>query len=279
MFEIRTVVVPMDFSERSMAAAQHAVAIAKRFDSQLLFLHVIPRHYLSAADVELGSGAPPPEQIEAARERLISLEPDAFPHPVDTVVLWGDPAKCIEQVVWDRHADLVVMPMHGYGPWRRLLLGSVTAKVLHDLNCPVFSGIHLPDIGAVSAPIYKRVLCAIDVNNYAKTVLQWACGFTRICGSSLSVIHAEKSLQHDTYQRELMRTERREIDRLLETVGCTAEVFVNVADAMEYLPAVARKMDGDVLVIGRSVGEEWMGRLPTQAYALIRESPCPVISV
>jgi nucleotide-binding universal stress UspA family protein len=279
MFEIRTLLVPVDFSERSMAAAEHAAAIAKQFDARLLFLHVIPRHPLSAADAELRSGAPPPEEFEAVRKQMTLLEANVCTRPVDTVVLWGDPARCIEQVVWEHHVDLVVMPTHGYGPFRRFLLGSVTAKVLHDLNCPVFSGIHVPEIGTFSSLPYKRVLCAIDVNDYAETVLQWACGFAQIWGASFSVIHAAKCLELDATQRELMRAERLAIGRLLAAVGCTAEVHIDVANAIEYVPAVAKKTNGDVLVIGRSVGEEWMGRLRATAYALIRESPCPVISV
>ncbi len=37
------------------------------------------------------------------------------------------------------------MPTHGYGPFRRFILGSVTAKVLHDADCPVWTGVHLEE--------------------------------------------------------------------------------------------------------------------------------------
>jgi len=36
-----------------------------------------------------------------------------------------------------------MMPTHGLGGFRRFLLGSVTAKVLHDADCPVWTGVHL----------------------------------------------------------------------------------------------------------------------------------------
>jgi hypothetical protein len=56
-------------------------------------------------------------------------------------------------------------------------------------------------------------------------------------------------------------------------------VQVDAASVVEYVPEVTRQLEGDVLVIGRTVGEEWSGKLRTTAYSLIRESPCPVISV
>ncbi|MGA8595805.1 MAG: universal stress protein [Bryobacteraceae bacterium] len=44
----------------------------------------------------------------------------------------GDPAAAIVKCAQAEQVDLIMMPTHGYGPYRKFLLGSVTAKVLHD---------------------------------------------------------------------------------------------------------------------------------------------------
>jgi len=61
------------------------------------------------------------------------------------VLLKGDPAECIVRVAQENAVDLIVMPTHAHGRFRRFLLGSVTAKVLHDTDCPVLTGVHHED--------------------------------------------------------------------------------------------------------------------------------------
>jgi nucleotide-binding universal stress UspA family protein len=56
-------------------------------------------------------------------------------------------------------------------------------------------------------------------------------------------------------------------------------VRVETADVGQFVKDKLDKSDADVLVIGRSRDTGVLGRLRTHAYALIRESPCPVISV
>ena len=48
----------------------------------------------------------------------------------------GEPAREIVDFAAANQVDLVMMPTHGYGPFRQLLLGSVAAKVLHDAHVP-----------------------------------------------------------------------------------------------------------------------------------------------
>ena len=56
---------------------------------------------------------------------------------VRCVVETGDPAAVIIEYAENEKVNLIAMPTHGYGTFRRFLLGSVTAKVLHDANVPV----------------------------------------------------------------------------------------------------------------------------------------------
>jgi hypothetical protein len=76
------------------------------------------------------------------------------PEIVDAARRWG--------------ADLLMMPTHGRGTFRRLLLGSVTAKVLHDLECPVWTDVHSETAPPIEEIHCRRILCAVDLSEQAQ---------------------------------------------------------------------------------------------------------------
>jgi nucleotide-binding universal stress UspA family protein len=226
------------------------------------------------------------QQIEGQMQELIrELGGD---RPIEARLLEGDPAHQIENLAVELGVDLLVMPTHGYGPFRRFVLGSVTTKVLHDVCCPVFTGAHIPHVAPFNRDPYKRIACAIDLREHSETVLRWAWDFARAHEEDLIVIHAAPLLDTggayaewfppDTRQA-LVRAAKEEVNELIEKVGCRAQVNVDSADPIRYVRAVADECYADVLVIGRTGDKSLLGRLRTHSYALIREAPCPVISV
>jgi hypothetical protein len=79
------------------------------------------------------------------------------------VVLEGDPARQIVDYAHEEKVDLIVMPTHGYGPFRQFILGSITAKVLHDADCPVWTGVHLEEAPQVTEPHRSGISCARSI--------------------------------------------------------------------------------------------------------------------
>jgi hypothetical protein len=80
-------------------------------------------------------------QSKEALEKFASESANAV--RAKPVLFDGDPGTVIAEYAKKTACDLIVMPTLGYGPFRRFLLGSVTAKVLHDAPCPVWTGPHL----------------------------------------------------------------------------------------------------------------------------------------
>jgi len=81
------------------------------------------------------------------------------------------------------------MATHGYGPFRRFLLGSVTAKVLHDAACPVWTGPHLEQAPSYRNIGFHRIVCAIDLAQRSRAVLEWAGRFAREFDAELDIVH------------------------------------------------------------------------------------------
>ena len=92
-------------------------------------------------------------RTDQAERDLNAFEPDALAGlNVRRLLLHGDPASKIVELAREEHVDLIAMPTHGYGPFRRFILGSNTAKVLHDADCPVWTGVHIEEARPVAAP-------------------------------------------------------------------------------------------------------------------------------
>jgi nucleotide-binding universal stress UspA family protein len=182
------------------------------------------------------------------------------------------------------------MATHGYGRFRRFIVGSVTAKVLHDADCPVWTGAHMPAVPAVEqashqAPV-KQVVCAVDLSAHSENVLDWAARLAGSFDARLLLIHAIPALapaEEDYYQQDwredLANGAKDQLDRLQQSVGTKAEQLVVAGDAPHTVCAQAEELGADVLVIGRSSESGMLGRLRTNAYAIIRGAHCPVVSV
>ena len=70
-----------------------------------------------------------------------------------------------------------------------------------------------------------------------------------------------------------------ELTRLRQTADCEAEILVEAGDPAQVICKAAGRLGSDALVIGRGSAAGVYGRLRTNAYAIIRQSPCPVVSV
>jgi nucleotide-binding universal stress UspA family protein len=117
-------------------AIPHAASLAERYDATV--------HVLSAADTAVDTLAGPRTGVfsdrlaEAAEERVETVTGKLEAEGVETVgsVVRGDPLDVIENAI-DDGADIVVMPSHTRRGIRRLLLGSVTEKVVRVASVPV----------------------------------------------------------------------------------------------------------------------------------------------
>jgi nucleotide-binding universal stress UspA family protein len=70
-----------------------------------------------------------------------------------------------------------------------------------------------------------------------------------------------------------------EIKKLLEKVPASPEILIESGDAAKMVCSLASRTGADVLVIGRGSAAGVFGRLRANAYSIIRQSPCPVVSV
>jgi nucleotide-binding universal stress UspA family protein len=76
-----------------------------------------------------------------------------------------------------------------------------------------------------------------------------------------------------------MHNAKERVQAVKDCVGSSAEISVVAEDVAYAVCGAAGREKADLVVIGRSVAEGVLGRLRANAYSIIRQSPCPVISV
>jgi universal stress protein A len=144
MTNVRTILVPVDFSEGSLAAVRHARELAAMFNSHLHLLHVTqgPDAPRWAVEVFADQFAPVQEQHRLeALDRLATLIVSQQMNPFQTtgLVRCGSAETVISDYAEEIHADLIVMGLHGDHFIPQLRVGRVVERVLGQVHCPVLT--------------------------------------------------------------------------------------------------------------------------------------------
>lgn len=278
MVPFSKILLPIDFSERCLGAARFSIPLAERFHAEITLLHVeMPQEAYPQSNVE--REIPPEKRL---RDFLVA----AFTHlDVRRILRIGtDVAQEIVQYSREDGSDLIMMPTHGYGAFRRLLLGSTTAKVLYDSSCPVWTGAHLAQGPPAEWINPTTILCAADNDAGSEKALKWASRLASALDADLVLLHIEprltRSEEYDSkeFDEEVVAEANAKMDNLQAAAGTQAQVIIRAGKVPRAVAKAAKDVEADLLVIGRRSDPASEG-LGLNTYGIIRESPCPVVSV
>lgn len=284
---ITNILFPVDFSPSCAAMAAYVKRAGALLGAKVTLLHVFDP--MSHSGLELSVRVPSEiaeEHEEIAQKKLEGFLAKEFPAwEAAKMVVSGDPATEIVKAVRGGF-DLIIMPTHA-GTFRRMLLGSTTAKVLNDVDCPVMTSHHAEKIAP--RPLeHREWLCALGLGEESERVLRFAHRLATEAVGHLKIIHAIQSTDAklpirldllDQIQKKEREEAQEKIDALQKKVGTQATVRIGVGPVKETLVELARASDADMLMIGRSSRPGMSERLRDLTYAVVRDSPFPVVSV
>ena len=287
MEPIKHIVFPFDFSRQGTQAVPFVRAIASKFGAKVTILGVVPPVWNTvSADLPVLVGE---EEVEKERDLQSRLErafsEDLHGVVTERVTTLGDPGLRIVDYAHTHGADLIMMPTHGFGIFRSMLLGSSTAKVLHDAKCPVWTATHAEEQRSPAEP--RTILCAVD-GDAEKSVclMRWAAEFSKRMGAALKLLHVAPlisdwlAIPSERDLQEQVRTEARaKMESLRLSAGVDAPLTVAVGKISDTIVEQARQGGADLIVIGRGSAQSAFGRLRTHVYGIVQQSPCPVLSV
>jgi nucleotide-binding universal stress UspA family protein len=206
--------------------------LAHHFGSEIVMLHVMTEQRHTAGVPGDGPAIAGWDMLaeivrEAGKNHDQSLGPELQGLAIRRVLGKGDPARAILQTAHVEKADLIMMPSHG-PTFDQFLLGSVTAKVLQGIECPVWTGAHLEEPEGLPTPdnplllfggvgvrdmhvtqangqevkqqpvrefAIHNVLCAVDFGPRTHKTVSWAAQMAAEFGARLTLAHVTASVE------------------------------------------------------------------------------------
>jgi nucleotide-binding universal stress UspA family protein len=304
MIEIRNVLCPIDFSDHSRRALDHAVAIARWYDSSITVLHV----YAAAPVAVYAPGLPvlesvaltaaDREQLKAHATRFVDAA-QVGDIPVDLEIAEGNVAA--EILSRAGQTGLLVIGTHGRSGFDRLVLGSVTEKVLRKAECPVLTVPRAaPDATPGGAVVFKRILCPIDFSDCSTNALNYAMSLAQEADAHLTVLHvmtydmeltpdmSESPLAYSQLNREAFRKacEDNSRGRLNAAVPdavrayCTVDTLLATGRPYREILRVATEQLSDLIVMGvQGRGAVDLMFFGSTTQHVVRQAACPVLTL
>jgi nucleotide-binding universal stress UspA family protein len=286
MLPFRKILFPVDYSEPCQAVIPYVKEMIRHFSADLTLVHAYGPEALGLSELAITDPELPEEARRLEELRLREFASEVFPgQHVESIVKLGEPGSIIDKVIQHHGTDLVMLATHGRGPIRRLLLGSVATKVLHDVSAAVWTGIgsvlteHTPNVS------HKSILCALDDSEEAEAVLTAAAAFARSYDARLWLVHVVEAppptleVDFSPYAKALMDAADFKLRELKGRLGIEAPHLVIDGRIAEAIRQEAVRRSADLIITGRGQAQEKFSALLSRLYPIVRQSPCPVLSV
>jgi nucleotide-binding universal stress UspA family protein len=284
---LKRILCATDFSDFSNHAIPYGIALAREFKAKLYVSHVI----------DLSSAAIYGEAVFALEEQQTRMTNYAHKEMTrlmgqetldwEPLITVGNPANEIARLAADKQVDLAIAASHGRSGLKRVILGSVTERLMRTLPCPLWV-VRSPELGFATAATQ-----AIDFSPDSGLAFEYGLSLAQEFQAELHLAHVVEPPLYDdlikpsesgkTFGQKLRKTVQ---EKLAAMVPEEARTWCNPVTALlagqphEELVkyAVVNGMDLIVLgVRGHSLVETLFVGSTTDR--VLRNSPCPVLSV
>jgi nucleotide-binding universal stress UspA family protein len=288
MLNIKNILLPVDIPIASLGVIHQAATLARHFHSEIVMLHVVTAQSHAAGVPEDTQKLAKWDLLaaiieQAQKQRDPSLEPELDGLAIQRKLAQGDVAQAIVQTAQEEKANLIMMPSYSF-TFYQFLLGSVTAKVLHGTECPVWTGAHVEG-GPGQEFAMRNVLCAVEFGPRADLTLSWAAQMAAEFGAHLTLANVTASVEFwgpggsyvdQRWKEELVSNASEQMAKLQQDTGIKADVLIGSGDVPTALSQAAKQTKADLLVTGCY---PYGGHLRTHGYGIICAVPIPVLSV
>jgi len=288
MLNIKRILLPLDLPVASLDVIHQAAILAHHFKSEIIMLHVVTAQSHDA-------GVPKDRRAWASWDLLAEITKEARNQGDSSIgpaleglsirhtLAEGDVAVVIVETAEKEQVDLIMMPSYSLN-FMEFLMGSVTAKVLHGTERPVWTGAHVQgSLGGDFA--IRNVLGAVEFGPRADVTVSWAAQMAAEFGARLTLANVTASVEfwgpgggyvNEKLKEEFVRDASEQMSKLQQETGVKAEVFIGSGDVPKVLSQAAKQTNADLLVTGCY---PYGSHLATHGYGIICAVQIPVLSV
>jgi nucleotide-binding universal stress UspA family protein len=298
MLEIKLILCPIDFSEFSVSAYRHALSLAAHYRATLVAQHIVElsRYPYAEYGASWGDYAEFSRALrEGGKEQLQEFVKN---HTLDDiqpelVVHQGVAPDCILSFAQARNADVIVMGTHGRRGYDRLVLGSVTNRVMRRATCPVLAICKPPhESGAADVAADKgrghvhhltRILFCTDFSENSERALTYAISATEEYDAELTLLHVLEELPSPAKTEEAIATATEQLDKLIPPGArktLKIKTAVRIGKPYQQIVQLALEAHIDLVAMGvRGRGALDLAVFGSTTYRVLQLGPCPVLAV
>jgi nucleotide-binding universal stress UspA family protein len=195
--QIKTILVPLDFSPASLQALKYTIPLAKEFGSTVHLVHVQPVDELTAIENAGGLMLNCADAIALMQDRLSeALSTQGGFWPDNCHVVSGRPFEEICKLAGRIEANLIVLPTRGLGRLKHVLLGSTAERVVRYASCPVliphgagFKSITWNGNSGMTGFKLRKILVPVDFSPCSMAGVRYAARLASTTGGTLRLFH------------------------------------------------------------------------------------------
>jgi nucleotide-binding universal stress UspA family protein len=283
MLQIRSILLPNDFSPDTHMAAKTAAQLARHTNAKLTLLHVLePMPQWPVALFELQRTA---DELLADLGKALKSE---GVERIETITRVGRPPETILDVARASEVDLIVCGAGRLSPFDRYSVGPTALAVIEDSTIPVIA---VPPKGA--PPQFKRILCPVDQSSASAEGLAYAAALASKYGGELIVMTVvpkvslivaaadarqfeDARLIHDSHWRD-------DFKAFLDAhpiSGVQVTTHVGAGRPHEQIIAAAKERHCDAIVMG-ATGRSGLARvlIGSTTRRILDDLPCSLVVV
>ena len=284
MVHVKKILVPVDFSEPSKKAVNYGLSLALQFNARLVLAHI------AAYD---------PDAYQRSKAMLLTLIPAEYREGLDyeIIVKGGDVRAELLGIADEKDIDLIVMGSRGRSFFERMLLGSVTERLLRKVHVPILTVSHLDPEKEIHSPgpvPLQKLVYATDLMEGWEEGLEFSLRLAKGLDAHLTVVHIVQPLDAAFPTTELAghmpdnTTELRaqSAETMARTISLVSDggvpITTLVSDGVphEAINRTAVETKSDLIIINLH-GKSRLDRalLGTTAERVIRTATVPVLSL
>ena len=293
MLEIKLILCPIDFSEFSIRAYHYALSLAEHYRAELVAQHIVElwRYPFSDYVASQGDYAEFRRAFrEGGKEKLLEFVKNHTHDEIqpELVVHEGVAADSILSFAQARKADLIVMGTHGRRGFDRLVLGSVTDRVIRTAPCPVLAISKLPHefmaAGEERRRVHhlNRILFCTDFSEASERALNYALSATAEYDAELTLLHVLEEVSTPAKKDKAIAAAKEQLDRLVPSEGhktLKIKTAVRIGKPYEQIIQLALEAQIDMVAMAvRGRGALDLAVFGSTTYRVMQLGPCPVLT-
>ncbi len=292
MIEIKLILCPVDFSEFSVQAYHHALSLAEHYRAKLVAYYDVELWRYPSLGFAASADAYDEFCLSVRERAMEQLREFVKQHTrgeiqLELVVDEGMAPDSILSFARERKTDLIVMGTHGRRGYDRLMLGSVTDRVMRRAPCPVLAVCKPPRdswaAGDERGHVHRlnRILFCADFSESSARALEYAISATEEYDAELTLLHVSEEAATHAKRDEALAAATEHMNKLIRRERCSSlkiKTAVRAGKPYQQIIQFAEEAQIDMVVMGVS-GRGALDRavFGSTTYRVIQLGPCPVL--